>query len=548
MNSRQKPWSCPILCAFFGAVLCFFFSAVGSADQYRLTFQMVDGSCQLLHSELQPGRAKIPRNDRIFSEHYCVGTTLKGEALFAAEIHVPRGLYHDAPDHLGTLSGGMLPLEEPVFSVSVPAGEELRWLSLYRQSEPDQLEYLSLRSQSQVAVPKGEIFARFDVEKLPSPSLQRVPLGETHKLRDFGDDSNRVVWVFLGDGYRVEELPKYLQDVENVLEFAMTQEPWREYQSYVNVYAIEVISNESGADHPSLGIYRDTALGATYDLGGIRRALYCTETQAVFRVADRIPGRDAIFIVVNDTEYGGTGGPYSTFSVHPLGADIAVHETGHSFVGLADEYDGDQSGGNAAEPNIESKTTLASIKWNMWILPDTPIPTPDESLYNGLIGLFEGAKYQMTGLFRPKRNCKMRELEVPFCEVCQETHLVGNYKQSVYKLLNIIEGSTPDVSHFEVTIGETSSLAFALDTLQNESQTVKARWYLDGIEQVGVSGTQISISGSQLTQGDHWLYVVVRDRTDMIRNDPQNYRWEDHYWTFTVNFVSSISPRIWQSY
>ncbi|HNT36223.1 MAG TPA: M64 family metallopeptidase, partial [bacterium] len=327
-----------------------------------------------------------------------------------------------------------------------------------------------------------------------------------------------------------------------------TQEPWNEYQSYVNVYAIEVISNESGADHPSLGIYKDTALGATYDFGGVRRALFCTETQSVFNVANRIPGWDAVYIVVNDTEYGGTGGYYSTFSVHPDGPDVAVHENAHTFAGLADEYEGDMGGGKDSEPNIENATTLEAIKWKMWILPDTPIPTPDESLYDGLVGLFEGAKYQMTGLYRPKRNCKMRELGVAFCEVCTETHLVGSYARSIYKILDIIEGTTPSEQDFEVTLGGTSSLLFSLDTLQNESQTVKARWYLDGVEQLGVSDTQISISGSQLSQGDHWVYVIVRDRTDMIRNDPFNYRREEYYWTFKVNLVSSVAPQIWNSY
>lgn len=90
--------------------------------------------------------------------------------------------------------------------------------------------------------------------------------GETvTTIRDNGDPANRVDFVILGDGYTASEMSKYAADIENMVTNFFSEEPFKEYQNYFNVHRVDVISNESGADHPELGIYKDTAFDATYN-------------------------------------------------------------------------------------------------------------------------------------------------------------------------------------------------------------------------------------------------------------------------------------------
>jgi hypothetical protein len=165
------------------------------------------------------------------------------------------------------------------------------------------------------------------------------------RIRDNGSPFNRVDIVFLGDGYTAGEISngKYAADVEAVLARFFYEEPYAEYQRFFNVYRIDVTSNESGADHPSRGVYRDTALGSTYDCSGIQRFI-CSNFAAVNDVLARSVAdpnaRDIVILLVNDREYGGAGGYIAIASTHPETVEIVLHEVGHSFAFLADEYGG----------------------------------------------------------------------------------------------------------------------------------------------------------------------------------------------------------------
>ena len=158
-------------------------------------------------------------------------------------------------------------------------------------------------------------------------------------IRNSGDPANRVDIVILGDGYTAGELPRYANDVERLVNGLFAQQPFREYQRYFNVHRIDVTSPGSGADHPHLGIFKETALGASYNCFGIQRLL-CVEEHRVFDVliASIAPDqRDVILVIVNDPEYGGSGGPVAVTSIHPDVVELVLHELGHSFGLLADE-------------------------------------------------------------------------------------------------------------------------------------------------------------------------------------------------------------------
>ncbi len=162
-------------------------------------------------------------------------------------------------------------------------------------------------------------------------------------VRNNGLSANRVDLTILGDGYTAAQLAsgKYTTEVEAFLSKVFEQEPYREYQRYFNVLRVDVTSAQSGGDHPERGAFVATALDATYNCSGIQR-LICVDQSKVNAVlaASGVPAnaRDIVLVIVNDPEYGGSGGAVSVASTHTSAVELILHELGHSFALLADEY------------------------------------------------------------------------------------------------------------------------------------------------------------------------------------------------------------------
>ena len=242
------------------------------------------------------------------------------------------------------------------------------------------------------------------------------------QLLNNGTNDEKINIVILSEGYRESELTKFITDANKVLDYIFKQVPFSDNKTYFNAFAISVASNESGSDKPASNIYKDTYFNSTYNCNNIQR-LICLEgdgmSKAFRHLVELIPDYDIPVMIVNDNEYGGSGGSLSIISNNPSSITAAVHEIGHSFASLADEYESAYPGYNPYEkPNVTAITSRDSIKWKSFILQTTPIPTPETSQYSGVIGLFEGAMYQTKGWYRPKMNCMMRSLGIPFCEVC----------------------------------------------------------------------------------------------------------------------------------
>lgn len=165
------------------------------------------------------------------------------------------------------------------------------------------------------------------------------------EIRYGGDPANRVDLVIVGDGYTAAEIGsgEYAMDVETFTQNLFLQDPYKEYQSYYNVTRVDVASAQSGADHPHSAVYKNTAFDASYDCNGIQW-LICVSLSKVNAAltASGLPlnARDAVLVVVNDTEYGGSGGAISVSSTNSLAVEIILHEWGHTFGLLADEYGG----------------------------------------------------------------------------------------------------------------------------------------------------------------------------------------------------------------
>lgn len=250
---------------------------------------------------------------------------------------------------------------------------------------------------------------------------------------DNGPSSNRVDIVFLGDGYTAAQIDTtYVSHIESFLNFVFhqTQDPFPRYQNFFNVHRVNVVSNQSGADVPPLGIYRDTALDASYYWDGVTdRLLYVNTAKANAALSAGLAGAGFTAemkpITVNDTRYGGGGGLYAVYAGgNATATDIAMHELGHSFSGLADEYDyGGPETYTGPEPSQVNVTKSSSgAKWSRWLgYVDPDHPTM------GAIGAYEGAMYSRYGIYRPSNNSKMRSLGRPFDAVSREKIILDIY-------------------------------------------------------------------------------------------------------------------------
>lgn len=245
--------------------------------------------------------------------------------------------------------------------------------------------------------------------------------------------------IFLPDGFKAGEMAAYHAAVDAFLSKIASTAPFAALLSAIAPVRIDIASPASGIDDPAAGKYVDTLFGARFGEGELRRRIE-VDQDAASRVARRETGvkkNYAAIVVANTEEYGGSGGEVSVFSRHPAAADIALHELGHSLFGLADEYSHDGPKGPPREPNVTAKPDkassswgardLAKLKWKNLVTAGLAVPThlnpdcskPSEAPALVGVGLFEGAKYEHCGLFRPSATCKMRELTADFCPVCQ---------------------------------------------------------------------------------------------------------------------------------
>jgi hypothetical protein len=352
-----------------------------------------------------------------------------------------------------------------------------------------------------------------------------------------GDPANRVDLVVLGDGYTSTEMGKYATDVENAVQGFFAQEPFKEYQRYFNVHRVDVTSAESGADHPEdvPPTSKDTAFDATYNCAGIER-LICVDVSKVDTVLGNSVGadqRDIVLVLVNDTEYGGSGGSISVASLNPAVIELVLHEIGHSFGLLADEYDYG-SCNNTIEPpeaNVTRETDRGLIKWNVgggpptgWIDPSTPIPTTTTQA--GIPGLYQGAKYCTTGLYRPTNNSKMQTLGPPFEQINEEQLI-----KRTYNWVSPLDSSSPLSSDVALVLGD--SQAFQVTVLTPDTHSLAVTWYVDNSE----VSTDLTFMFNSATfgTGPHTVQVIVEDPTPKVRNDPGNVLRDDRTWMVTVN-------------
>ncbi len=311
--------------------------------------------------------------------------------------------------------------------------------------------------------PKDEFV---DTSRPPSP-------GPVLAIQNMGDPATHVDFLILGDGYTAAERPKFEKDARRLADILFSTSPFKEHRQDFNVWAICPPSEQSGISRPSTGLHHRTPLGATYDAFGSERYILTFDNHALRDVASFAP-YEFIEVLVNGNTYGGGGifNLYSTVAADSLWSPyVFVHEFGHHFAGLADEYyTSDVAYLPPArrvepwEPNITALLDPRNLKWKDLVAPGTPIPTPWDKAafeaysrdiqkrrrqiradnrpeaemdalfteekqheekafaaekYAGKVGAFEGANYQAQGYYRPEVNCIMFTRHDAFCAVCR---------------------------------------------------------------------------------------------------------------------------------
>ncbi len=249
------------------------------------------------------------------------------------------------------------------------------------------------------------------------------------RINDAGDPDGSLDIVFIAEGYTKNEMEKFRQDVKRMSDALFNEKPFDEYTNKINIWAVEAVSPESGTDIPGEGIYCSTVLNSSFHTFDLDRYLTTQDIKTVNDYAAAVP-HDNIVVLINSSRYGG-GGVYNYYSGttvdHPLSARVFIHEFGHGFAGLADEYytsevtyeDFYPLDVEPWEPNITTRVNFDS-KWKDLIGSDIPIPTPAEDKFTGITGLFEGGGYSAKGIFRPEIDCRMKGYTSEgFCAVCR---------------------------------------------------------------------------------------------------------------------------------
>ncbi|HYC89008.1 MAG TPA: M64 family metallopeptidase [Thermoanaerobaculia bacterium] len=304
-----------------------------------------------------------------------------------------------------------------------------------------------------------------------NPSAGR-PAGKVWSYIDNGPPSQKVDLLVIGEGYTEAEMPKLRRDVERLAGKLFATEPFKSRRSDFNVRVLELPASKSGVHRPRTRDDRRTVTGVEYNIFDSERYVLTLDNKALRDAASSAP-YDFIEILVNEKQYGGGGifNDQATSSVDSAFSEyVFVHEFGHHFAGLGDEYYTSQvaytTGGTDHpepwEPNITANG--ARPKWMELVTPGTPLPTPwnkeafekqqreyqaeraklraenrpesemdalfrreqvietrmlSEEKYADKVGAFEGAAYEATGLYRPEADCIMfTRNEVGFCDVC----------------------------------------------------------------------------------------------------------------------------------
>lgn len=270
--------------------------------------------------------------------------------------------------------------------------------------------YLNVAAEVSCVVNPSDILIRRQVAANPYPY---------DVIKQPADEDNCIRLAIISEGYTKAEMPSFLASAREAVDAIFSHSPFKELSDRFQVVAVKAVSAESGVSVPSKGCWVNSILGSSFDSFYAERYLTTLNISRLHDALSCIP-YEHVIILANTRTYGGGGilNFYTIASAHgPAFRSVIVHEFGHAFAGLADEYayEGDTPPMYplSVEPWEDNITTLVnySAKWKS--LEGQPSPC-------GAIGLYEGAGYSLKGIFRPTPNCRMHDNQTDdFCPVCQ---------------------------------------------------------------------------------------------------------------------------------
>ncbi len=421
---------------------------------------------------------------------------------------------YDAVDGSGALSGGTITLDSAHFLLKV--------------NSPPGAAAVEIRDAARAIV--GVV----DLGTVPPAGGAEAAAWSVEEIWHSGPSGQRLDIVFVGDGYTAAESATHRAHAQAAVDYFAATPPYSSYMGFVNAWVVYVVSAESGADEPDANpaIFRNTALDASYNWGGTARCLYASSAK-VTAAAACAPAVDEILVPVNHSRYGGCGGAFGVYAAGNSAAlEVAIHEFGHSFTGLADEYDyGDGAVYSGPEFGAVNSTkygraTLLSQQRKWWYWVGAP----------GFgIDVYEGSSYHQFGAYRPHANCKMRSLGPDFCAVCAENKIKG-----LYVLCPPIQGSSPS-SNPTVPAGG----SIALSVTMPSAPTLSASFSVDGVPQPGGELGDFTYVASRYPSGTHSVVATAADSTDRVKRDPTSLLSASRSWQVQSTgglSISSIVP------
>jgi hypothetical protein len=258
---------------------------------------------------------------------------------------------------------------------------------------------------------------------------------EIHELKIAGPPQNSLDITFLSEGYTAEQAADFKADVQRMADFLMNQPPYNDFKDRISIRGVFRPSPEQGTDEPHQRIYKNTNLGATFNIFDLDRYLLSEQNHNIHRMAAQVPS-DTVVVLANSNTYGG-GAVCLDYCISTTGHNnspfVFLHEFAHSFAGLADEYTGNVAYNQMypedqepMEANITRNLNRETLKWRHLLSPDVELPTPElpqpEASQKQLVGAFEGGGYVRKGIFRSEQDCWMGSLrkDEGFCAVCRE--------------------------------------------------------------------------------------------------------------------------------
>ena len=247
-----------------------------------------------------------------------------------------------------------------------------------------------------------------------------------------GDSKECIDVVILAEGYTAEEMDIFMADAKITADEILSYEPFNTHRDKFNFIAVTSPSLDSNVSVPQEGAWRNTAVGSNFMTFYMPRYLTSSRVYDMYDLVTNIPCEHFVILANTDT-YGG-GGIYNSYTLttahHRDFKPVVVHEFGHSFAGLGDEYFYDNADNNDEmhslshepwEPNITTLVDFES-KWADMVAEGVEIPTQvtEQRTREYVVGVYEGGGYRSKGIYRPTDVCRMRNNTAErFCPVCE---------------------------------------------------------------------------------------------------------------------------------